>query len=63
MFDLFQNWLQEQVLALSKGDESPGSALRLLSQTRGVALLSNVYKDNAFLEREAKRLEEWLDHV
>jgi AcrR family transcriptional regulator len=61
MFDLFLEWLQRQFVALGKGDASRSLALQLLAETQGVALISNVYKDATFLEREAERLVHWLE--
>ncbi len=61
MFDLFAEWLQRQFVALGKGDASRSLALHLLAETQGVALISNVYKDATFLEREAERLAHWLE--
>lgn len=63
MFDLFLNWLGAQFQALGKGEESRDLALQLLAETQGTALLSSVYRDKVFLEREAARLEHWLDSL
>jgi AcrR family transcriptional regulator len=63
MFDLFLVWLQQQFEELGMAGQSRSLALRLLSETQGTALLSNVFKDKAFLEQEADRLRNWIDHL
>ena len=63
MFDVFLDWLEQQFQALGKAGQSRSLALRLLAEAQGIALMSVVYKDKAFLEREAERLKNWLDQV
>ena len=63
MFGLFLDWLQQQFAALGSGEDSHSLALRLLAETQGIAIVGNVYKDSAFLEREAQRLTQWLDGI
>lgn len=60
MFNLFLDWLRQQFAALGTGDEGHSLALQLLAETQGIAIISNVYQDAAFLEREAQRLTQWL---
>ena len=63
MFDLFCDWLEQQFLLLGKADASRDLALELLGRTQGVALMSHVYKDAAFLRRQLRQLQQWIDSL
>jgi AcrR family transcriptional regulator len=61
MFDVFLEWLEQQFVALDKGDEARMLALQLLGEMQGAALITSVYKDGDYLIREMQRLKGWLD--
>jgi len=61
MFELFRIWLERQFHALGHQDDARDLALQLLARSQGISLLTNVYSDPAFLQREAERLSAWVD--
>lgn len=63
MMDIFSAWLQEQFQLLGKGESGRELAMELLARTQGIALLSHVYKDEAFLQRQVGQLEHWIDSL
>jgi AcrR family transcriptional regulator len=63
MFDLFLDWLKAQFLALGHANKSRAHALHLLAATQGIALITHVYADAKFLNREAAQLKDWIDSL
>lgn len=61
MFDVFLAWLAPIFAALGYAAEAQSMALHLLGQSQGIALITNIYSDTAFLEREADALLAWID--
>ena len=60
MLELFRSWLTEQIAALGHADAHT-KALHLLAVAQGISLVTNVYRDQAFLDREAAGLDAWVD--
>jgi TetR/AcrR family transcriptional repressor of nem operon len=54
------SWMEAQFNALSKGADSRGLAVHLLSATQGVSLLAHTFHDPSMITTEAKRLKEWI---
>lgn len=60
MFDLFRDWLAEQLMAL--GHKNAGDlALHLLGRAQGIAVVAHVYGNQQHLKDELEQLEAWLD--
>jgi len=53
-------WMEKQFQALSKGPESHGLALHLLSALQGVTVLAHTFHDPDMILSEAARLKEWI---
>lgn len=60
LFDLFRDWISAQYAALGEADPR-ARALHLLARAQGIAVLAHVYRDAAWLERETRALQAWLD--
>ena len=63
LFELFQQWLAERFEELGRGKEANELALHLLGRAQGIAVISHVYQDKQFLERELIQLEHWVDQL
>ena len=63
LFELFQNWLAVRFTELGYGEEADGLALHLLGRAQGIAVISHVYRDKPFLERETSQLAAWIDQL
>lgn len=61
MFSLFRDWLIEQFRALGHEQDARELAMHLLARTQGVAMITNAYHDQAFLQREVEILNQWID--
>lgn len=62
LFEVIRVWLEDQMRRLKLQDPA-GMAMHLLAVCQGVTLLGSVYADPIFLEREAGRLEAWVDRL
>jgi TetR/AcrR family transcriptional regulator, transcriptional repressor for nem operon len=60
LFTLFRTWLRRKFKQLGRKDDADELAMQLLAISQGVATLSSVFKDEKFIQREVRRLEEWL---
>ncbi|MCB2101364.1 MAG: TetR/AcrR family transcriptional regulator [Rhodobacterales bacterium] len=60
LFTLFRTWLARQFALLGR-DDGDDLALHLLALSQGVATLANAFRDKAFVDREVRRMEAWLD--
>jgi AcrR family transcriptional regulator len=63
LFELFQNWLAVRFTELGYGEEADGLALHLLGRAQGIAVISHVYRDKSFLERETGQIAAWIDQL
>jgi AcrR family transcriptional regulator len=63
LFELIENWLAACFTELGFADEATGLALHLLGRAQGIAVISHVYRDMAFLERETAQLSAWVDQL
>jgi AcrR family transcriptional regulator len=63
LFELFQNWLAARFEELGYKNDAGALALHLLGRAQGIAVISHVYQDAQFLEREAIQLKEWVDRL
>ncbi|MCW9024131.1 MAG: TetR/AcrR family transcriptional regulator [Gammaproteobacteria bacterium] len=63
MFDLLVDWCEQQFMALGKGEESRFLAMHQLAMLQGAAMLSHVYNDRTFLEKEVQTVKSWLDSL
>ncbi len=61
VFDLFRAWLAARFTELGAGEKADQLALHLFGRLQGVAVISHVYRDRQFLERETRQLEAWID--
>jgi hypothetical protein len=43
------------------GARSDEFALHVLGLTQGVAMLANAFQDEAYVEREVRRIREWME--
>jgi AcrR family transcriptional regulator len=63
LFDLFRDWLTQQMLALGYADEAQSMALHLLGRAQGVAVMAHVYHDAGLLKYETQLLREWVQQL
>lgn len=63
LFTLFRTWLRRQFTALGLKDDADCLALHLLARSQGVATLANAYRDEAFIRREVKEMNDWLNET
>jgi TetR/AcrR family transcriptional repressor of nem operon len=61
VFGLFRDWLREQFRQLGFKRDAEALALHVLAWSQGVATLANAFHDEAFIRREVRQLEDWLD--
>jgi TetR/AcrR family transcriptional regulator, transcriptional repressor for nem operon len=60
LFVLFRDWLREQFTLLGHIDDADTLAMHLLARSQGLATLANAFRDEKFIRREVKAMEEWL---
>ncbi|TDQ83096.1 TetR family transcriptional regulator [Dongia mobilis] len=64
IFDLFRCWLARQFAALGlAASAADAAALHLLAWSQGVAVLANVFHDEAFIRREVREIEARLQSM
>tara|TARA_R110002051_G_scaffold316165_1_gene395419 strand:+ start:1235 stop:1882 length:648 start_codon:yes stop_codon:yes gene_type:complete len=63
LFDTFLDWLSRQFTLLGHDQEAETLALHILARSQGVAMLANVYRDEAFIEREVRDMCSWLESL
>ncbi|WP_395018400.1 TetR/AcrR family transcriptional regulator [Dongia sp.] len=61
LFGLFRAWLAKHFAALGRKADADALALHLLARSQGVASLANAFHDEAFIRREVRLMEEWLE--
>ncbi|GAA1226719.1 TetR/AcrR family transcriptional regulator [Kitasatospora nipponensis] len=61
LFVLFRSWLRDQFALLGHADEAEALAMHVLAFSQGVAILANAFKDEEFIRREVRRMNDWLD--
>lgn len=61
VFSLFRDWLRERFAQLGFKKESDALALHVLAWSQGVATLASAFRDEHFIRREVRQLEDWLD--
>ncbi len=61
LFGLFRAWLAKHFAALGRKADADALALHLLARSQGVATLANAFHDEAFIRREVRLMEEWLE--
>lgn len=59
LFDLFRDWLAARYAALDCADPT-AAALHLLGRAQGIAVIAQVYRDEAWLQREVAQLKAWI---
>jgi AcrR family transcriptional regulator len=64
IFTLFRRWLSEQFVQLGFAKRPADElAMHLLSRSQGIAALANAFRDEAFIRREVKLIEAWLESL
>jgi AcrR family transcriptional regulator len=63
LFTLFRAWLARHFTKLGRSADADALALHLLARSQGVASLANAFHDEAFIRREVRLMEEWLEGV
>jgi len=63
LFDLFRDWLAEQMDELGLAGQAESLALHLLGRAQGIAVVAHVYHDSKFLQRETDQLEAWIGQL
>lgn len=61
IFGLFRAWLAKHFARLGREADADDLALHLLARSQGVASLANAFQDEAFIRREVRRMEAWLE--
>ncbi len=62
LFHVFINWLDTQFTLLNI-DNSQLLAKNLVAKTQGVALLTNVFEDEAFIDYSIAEIQSWIDSI
>lgn len=60
LFTLFRGWLREQFTLLGRKRDADALAMQVLAMSQGVATLANTFRDDKFIEREVRRMDDWL---
>ena len=63
IFDLFRDWLRGHFSQLGFRREADALALHVLAWSQGVATLASAFRDESFVRREVRQLEDWLDFL
>jgi AcrR family transcriptional regulator len=61
LFTLFRAWLREQFEQLGRAADADALAMHVLARSQGVATLANAFPDDAFIAREVRSMDAWLD--
>ena len=61
LFILLRAWLAKHFTQLGRKADADVLALHLLARSQGVASLANAFHDEAFIRREVRLMEEWLE--
>lgn len=60
-FEIFKAWLSEQYQQMGfKQKTANQKAMHLLAKAEGIAMLTHIFRDRTFLEREVKQLKEQI---
>lgn len=62
MFDLFIDWLTQQLAALGQADAAR-LALHAMGRVQGVAIMTQVYGDREFLRAQLAEFEAWIESL
>jgi TetR/AcrR family transcriptional repressor of nem operon len=54
-------WVEKQFKALGKDEKALSLAEYLIASLQGMSLLTLTFKDPAFLMRQSKNLEQWVE--
>lgn len=60
MFDLFVEWLTQQFAAMGH-QHAPQLAMELMARAQGVAVMTQVYGDRAFLRAQLGAFDAWIE--
>lgn len=63
VFGLFRHWLTQHFTQLGFKRNADALALHVLAWSQGVATLASAFRDEAFVRREVRQLEDWLDQL
>ena len=63
IFGLFRDWLSRHFSQLGFKKEADALALHVLAWSQGVATLASAFRDESFVRREVRQLEDWLDFL
>lgn len=63
VFGLFRDWLRKHFSQLGLKRNADALALHVLAWSQGVATLASAFRDESFVRREVRQLEEWLDKL
>jgi TetR/AcrR family transcriptional repressor of nem operon len=63
LFTLFRTWLAKHFTALGRAADADELALHVLARSQGIASLTNAFHDEAFIRREVRLMEEWLEGI
>lgn len=63
MFHLFEDWLTDQFSELGYAGKAGFYAKRLLGRGQGIAVMTHVYRDTEYLQRETALLGSWIDRL
>lgn len=63
IFGLFRDWLRGHFEQLGFKKKADFLALHVLAWSQGVATLASAFRDERFVRREVRQLEDWLDRL
>jgi len=63
VMELFRAWLRRQFEALGCAKDAEDFAMHVLAFSQGVAVLASTGGDKEFIQREVKRMNQWIEEV
>lgn len=63
LFTLFENWLSDQFAELGYAGRAKELSLRVMAIGQGISVMTHVHRDATILQREKKRLCDWIDQL
>lgn len=61
LFTLFRVWLRRQFALMGRKRDADALAMHVLAFSQGVATLASAFRDEAFIRREVKQMDDWLE--
>ena len=63
LFRVFEDWLADQLAELGYAGTARELARRIMAWGQGISVITHVYGDGEFLEREKRRMDKWIEKL